>query len=62
MLVRKLKSNWTCATFVTIPQTSFVNLRTKESKTIGLIIPEVVHHFSSNVVNAIIDQAEKMVG
>ncbi len=41
------------------PNSFAVNLRTKESKTIGLIIPEVVHHFFSNVVNAIIDQAEK---
>ena len=42
------------------PNSYAVNLRTKESKTIGLIIPEVVHHFFSNVVNAIIDQAEKV--
>ncbi|MDF9301141.1 LacI family DNA-binding transcriptional regulator [Tritonibacter mobilis] len=27
------------------PNTFAVNLRTKESKTIGLIIPEIVHHF-----------------
>jgi DNA-binding LacI/PurR family transcriptional regulator len=27
------------------PNTFAVNLRTRESKTIGLIIPEVVHHF-----------------
>jgi len=31
----------------------------KESKTIGLIIPEVVHHFFSSVVNGIIAEAEK---
>ncbi|RTZ00356.1 LacI family transcriptional regulator [Flavobacterium sp. RSP49] len=41
------------------PNSFAVNLRTKESKTIGLIIPEVVHHFFSNVVNAIINEAEK---
>jgi LacI family transcriptional regulator len=41
------------------PNSFAVNLRTKESKTIGLIIPEVVHHFFSNIVNAIIDEAEK---
>lgn len=41
------------------PNSFAVNLRTKESKTIGLIIPEVVHHFFSNVINAIIDEAEK---
>jgi LacI family transcriptional regulator len=41
------------------PNSFAVNLRTRESKTIGLIVPEVVHHFFSNVINAIIDQAEK---
>lgn len=41
------------------PNSFAVNLRTKESKTIGLIIPEVVHHFFSNVINGIIDIAEK---
>ena len=41
------------------PNSFAVNLRTKESKTIGLIIPEVMHHFFSNVINEIIDEAEK---
>lgn len=41
------------------PNSFAVNLRTKESMTIGLIIPEVVHHFFSNIINGIIDQAEK---
>ncbi len=41
------------------PNTFAVNLRTRESKTIGLIIPEVVHHFFSNVINGIIAEAEK---
>jgi LacI family transcriptional regulator len=41
------------------PNSFAVNLRTKESRTIGLIIPEVVHHFFSNVINGIIDEAEK---
>lgn len=41
------------------PNSFAVNLRTKESKTVGLIIPELVHHFFSNVVKAIIDEAEK---
>lgn len=27
------------------PNSFAVNLRTRESKTIGLIIPEIVHHF-----------------
>lgn len=41
------------------PNSFAVNLRTKESKTIGLIIPEIVHHFFSNVIKGIISQAEK---
>ena len=41
------------------PNSFAVNLRTKESKTIGLIIPEVVHHFFSNVINGIFAEAEK---
>lgn len=41
------------------PNSFAVNLRTKESKTIGLIIPEIVHHFFSNVINGIVAEAEK---
>ncbi|WP_179346587.1 LacI family DNA-binding transcriptional regulator [Winogradskyella ursingii] len=41
------------------PNAFAVTLRTKESKTIGLIIPEVVHHFFSSVIKGIIAQAEK---
>ena len=41
------------------PNAFAVNLRTKESKTIGLIIPEIVHHFFSSVIKGIINQAEK---
>lgn len=41
------------------PNSFAVNLRTKQSKTIGLIIPEVVHHFFSSVIKGIISQAEK---
>ncbi|GAA4971835.1 LacI family DNA-binding transcriptional regulator [Algibacter aquimarinus] len=41
------------------PNTFAVNLRTKESKTVGLIIPVIVHHFFSNVIKGIISQAEK---
>ena len=40
------------------PNSFAVNLRTRESKTIGLIIPEVVHFFFGNIVQAIITQAE----
>ncbi|KJD32441.1 LacI family transcriptional regulator [Tamlana nanhaiensis] len=41
------------------PNAFAVNLRTKESKTIGLIIPVIVHHFFSNVIRGIVAQAEK---
>lgn len=41
------------------PNVFAVNLRTKESKTIGIIIPEVVHHFFSSVLKGIISKAEK---
>ena len=41
------------------PNSFAVSLRTTESKTIGLIIPEVVHHFFSNVITGIIEEAEK---
>ena len=41
------------------PNAFAVNLRTKESKTIGLIIPVIVHHFFSSVIKGIISQAEK---
>ncbi|WP_435414329.1 LacI family DNA-binding transcriptional regulator [Polaribacter aestuariivivens] len=41
------------------PNSFAVNLRTKESKTIGLIIPVIVHHFFSSVIKGIIAQAEK---
>ncbi|MGB5942422.1 MAG: LacI family DNA-binding transcriptional regulator [Leeuwenhoekiella sp.] len=41
------------------PNSFAVNLRTQESKTIGIIIPEVIHHFFSSVVNGIIAEAEK---
>ena len=41
------------------PNVFAVNLRTKESKTVGLIIPEVVHHFFSSIINGIIEEAER---
>ena len=41
------------------PNTFAVNLRNKESKTVGLIIPVIVHHFFSNVIKGIVSQAEK---
>ena len=41
------------------PNSFAVNLRTKESKTIGIIIPEIVNHFFSSVIKGIVSQAEK---
>ena len=41
------------------PNSFAVNLRTKESKTIGLIIPALVHDFFSNVIRGILEEAEK---
>lgn len=41
------------------PNAFAVNLRTRESKTIGLIIPVIVHHFFSSVIKGIVSQAEK---
>ena len=35
------------------------NLRTQHTKTIGVIVPNIVHHFFSNVINGIIKEAEK---
>lgn len=40
------------------PNNFAVYLRSKESKTVGLIIPEVVHHFFSNIIRGIIETAE----
>ncbi|MEQ8360130.1 MAG: LacI family DNA-binding transcriptional regulator [Cytophagales bacterium] len=40
------------------PDSQAVALRVKGSKTIGLIIPEIVHYFFSNVINGIMNQAE----
>ncbi|WP_299119996.1 LacI family DNA-binding transcriptional regulator [uncultured Winogradskyella sp.] len=34
------------------------SLRSKESKTIGVIIPSMVHYFFSNIINAILKEAE----
>lgn len=40
------------------PNSFAVNLRTKESKTIGVIIPTLVHYFFSNIIDAILKEAE----
>ncbi|WP_340200415.1 LacI family DNA-binding transcriptional regulator [Ascidiimonas sp. W6] len=41
------------------PSALAVNFRNKESRIIGVIIPEIAHHFFSNVINGIIHEAEK---
>ena len=41
------------------PNIVAVNLRTQQTKTIGVIIPTIVHHFFSKVINGIIKEAEK---
>ena len=41
------------------PNSFAQSLRNKESKTIGVIIPSMVHYFFSNVINAILKEAEK---
>lgn len=41
------------------PNTFAVNLRTKESKTIGVIIPTVDYHFFSKVFQGVLEEAEK---
>ena len=42
-----------------LPNENAVNLRTNQTKTIGVIIPTTVHHFFSSVLNGILDEAEK---
>ena len=41
------------------PNSFAVNLRTNESRIIGLIIPTVVHHFFSLVIQGILEESEK---
>ena len=41
------------------PNSFAVNLRTKESKVIGLIVPDIVHHFFSKIVSAVVKEATK---
>ncbi|SNR56134.1 LacI family DNA-binding transcriptional regulator [Lutibacter flavus] len=42
-----------------IPNTVAVNLRTQQTKTLGVIIPAIVHHFFSEVMDGIIKEAKK---
>lgn len=41
------------------PNTLASSLRTNKNKTIGVIIPEIVHHFFSSVLSGIHEEAEK---
>lgn len=41
------------------PNSFAQSLRNQESKIIGLIIPTIVHHFFSNIINGVIDAASK---
>lgn len=41
------------------PNSFAVNLRTKESKVIGLIVPDIVHHFFSKIVSSVVKEAAK---
>ncbi|MDO5974650.1 LacI family DNA-binding transcriptional regulator [Flavivirga jejuensis] len=42
-----------------IPNASAVNLRTQQTKTIGVIVPTTVHHFFATVIKGIIKTAKK---
>jgi LacI family transcriptional regulator len=41
------------------PNSLAQGLRNNESKIIGLVIPEIVHHFFSNIISGVIKSAEK---
>jgi len=41
------------------PNSAAVNLRTQQTKTIGVIIPTIVHQFFSKIIDGIIEEAEK---
>ena len=42
-----------------VPNSVAVNLRTQQTKTIGVIVPNIVHQFFSKVITGIIEEAEK---
>ena len=42
-----------------VPNSFAVSLRKRESKTIGVIIPTMVHYFFSKVIDGILKEAEK---
>jgi len=41
------------------PNSYAISLRNQESKTIGLLVPEIVHHFFSNIIHGAVETAEK---
>ncbi|GAA0872884.1 LacI family DNA-binding transcriptional regulator [Gangjinia marincola] len=41
------------------PNSFAQSLRTQQSNLIGLIIPEIVHHFFANIIQGVIDEAKK---
>ena len=41
------------------PNSFAQSLRNRESKIIGLIIPKIVHHFFSNIINGVIEAAKE---
>lgn len=41
------------------PNSFTQSLRNNESKTIGLLVPDLVHHFFSSIINGVISAAEK---
>jgi LacI family transcriptional regulator len=42
------------------PNSFAQSLRTKESKIIGLIIPEIVHHFFANIIKGVLNAAKEV--
>jgi len=40
------------------PNSYALSLRNQESKTIGLLVPEIVHHFFSNIIHGVVQTAE----
>ena len=52
--VKKLAEEWNYR-----PNTLAVGLRKQKSKIIGVIIPEIVHHFFSSVISGIMDEMEQ---
>ncbi|MGB0523099.1 MAG: LacI family DNA-binding transcriptional regulator [Flammeovirgaceae bacterium] len=52
--VKKLAEEWNYR-----PNTMAISLRKKKSKVIGVLVPEIVHHFFSSVISGIMDELEQ---